>query len=278
MVDDDSTILRCGELSSSTCSSPQSPHAMAEAAVASAMLAEDERNAVDEKRRRSSTEEALHVSKRQSRGYNSGSTKEATVSATRNDDCRGQECSNSAGGSSSCIAGIHEEKEDFCTNKSSNALSFVKSAEGKSASSRNSSSGEDEEYEDDLKLIGQVWDEFTQEYFINSDGCTTREEAKEAMLEAINDIILGKVIDTLMQKGIEAFKELDIITGDAMTLNRMLDARQGELRRLNELESESRTSLTVRISLLLGISSLIHCICFVHIFIPLHAAVTETFM
>lgn len=255
MVDDDSKILRCGELSSSTCSPPQSPHAMAEAAVASAMLAEDERNAVDEKRRRScsSSEETLHVSKRQSRGYNSGSTKEDTVSTTSN-GCRGQECSSSAVGSSSCIAGIHEENEDFCTKNPSNALSFVNSTEGKSASSRNSSSGEDEEHEDDLKLIGQVWDEFTQEYFINSDGCTTREEAKEAMLEAINDIILGKVIDTLMQKGIEAFKELEIITGDAMTLNRMLDARQGELKRLNELESESRTSLTVRISFYLEIS------------------------
>lgn len=244
MVDDDSPMHRCGELSSSTCSSPQSPHAMAEAAVATAMLAEDERNAVDEKRRRSSTEETLHKRKRQSYGYNSGSSKGPTVSHTSN-DCRAQECSSSTGSSTSYIGAVQVENEGFCMNKPSNVLSLVNSTEGKCASSRYNDV-EEEEHEDDLTLTKQVWDEFTQEYFLNGDGCTTKEEAKEAMLEAVNDFIIGKAIDTLMQDGIEAFNELEIITGDAMTLNRMLDSRQRELNRLRDLESGSRTSLAVR--------------------------------
>lgn len=243
MVGDDSPRHRCGEFSSSTCSSPQSPHAMAEAAVATAMLAEDERNAVDEKRRRSSTEETLRRRKRQSCGYNSGSTKGPTAS----NDCRAQEGFSSTGSSTSYIGVVQVENEDFCMNQPSNAVSLVNSAEGKRYSYRNNGV-EEVEHEVDLKLIKQVWDEFTQE-FMKSDGCTTREEAKEAMFEAVNDFIIGKALDSLMQNGIEAFNELEIITGDAMALNRMLDSRQRELNRLNDLESDSRTSLAVRLSL-----------------------------
>lgn len=247
---DSPIALRHGELSSSTCSSPQSPHAMAEEAVATAMLGKKERETINEKKRNFSTEATLRNKKRQSRRGTSDKIEGATISSPSS-DCISQECSSSTASSSpntSCsIAGTQEEKGDHRSAKPSIATTLMNSLQGKSHGFSNSSSkskGTEEEEE-----IGKIWDEFTQECLGQSDGSSIREEAKDALLEAINDIILGKVIDNMIDRGVEGFQELDIVTRDAMTLNRMLDARQRELKRLQNLEAASHTSLTVSIKI-----------------------------
>jgi len=104
-----------------------------------------------------------------------------------------------------------------------------------------------ENNEDDLEnVIGQVWDEFAQDYVAKrgSTNGDTFDDAKEAVLEA-SELILGKLIDALIRSGLEGFHELETVTRDAISLDTLVDARQRELQRLQASETQSRVALAV---------------------------------
>jgi len=94
----------------------------------------------------------------------------------------------------------------------------------------------------DEKCIAQIWNEFTQECSLASSK-TYPVEAKNALLEGIVDVVLGKVLDTLIQNGLEGFHELDVVTRDAISLNRLADVRLQEITRMQQSENKCRSSL-----------------------------------
>lgn len=98
----------------------------------------------------------------------------------------------------------------------------------------------------DEKCIAQIWNEFTQECSLASSKAYPV-EAKNAVLESIVDVVLGKVLDTLIQTGLEGFHELDVVTRDAISLNRLADARLQEITRMQQSDDKCRRSLAVSI-------------------------------